>query len=90
MGGKNSKKQVGLMEEKDIRPGYSFPPETMVEVLYGRHGHLPVLDLPDPPPSPAGPKTTLERIADALEAIAGAITGPEPDKSAPKAGTNNE
>lgn len=50
----------------------------------------PVLDLPDPPPRPAVPKTTLERIADALETIAGAIIGPESDKSAPKEDINNE
>ena len=49
-----------------------------------------ILDFPDPPPRPAGPKTTLGRIADALETIAGAITGPEPDKSAPKEDINNE
>ena len=48
-----------------------------------------ILDFPDPPPRPAGPKTTLERIADALETITGVITDPEPDKSAPREGINN-
>jgi hypothetical protein len=49
-----------------------------------------ILDFPDPPPRPAGPKTTLKRIADALETIARAINGPEPDKQAPKEDINNE